>query len=879
VSLLLSILLTPQQSDFWSFQRLRRPDPPAVRDERWARTPIDRFVLSKLEAKDLTPSPPADRRTLIRRAAFDLTGLPPTPEEVDAFVSDPDPAAYEKLIDRLLASPRHGERWARHWLDVARFAESHGFEHDYDRPHAYHYRDFVIRALNQDLPFDRFVRWQLAGDEEAPEEPLAMMATGFLGAGVFPTQLTEREFERARYDEMDDMLATTGTAFLGLTIGCARCHDHKFDPIGARDYYRMLAAFTSTIRSEVEVVLNRAEHDAQTAEWRKAQEPLVRARSDFESARLPARLTSWEATAPDIPEPGWEILDLREFTSAGGAEFKKREDGSLLIGGANPNFDTYTIVAATRQKKITAVRVEALADPSMVGGGPGRAANGNFCLTDLKITAASLDGAGEPADLRLTNAKATFEQKGLPVANVIDDQLRSGWAVDPQFGKNHAAVFEIEGDAGFESGTLLTFRLVHKCNTGHNIGRPRLSVTSASRPVPIELAGPPGPAFDALRTPAARRSPEQVAALLDWYKRRDPEWIRLDRDVREHLRQAPRPKTAVVMVCSEGVPPMKHHADDRGYPHSYPETYVLRRGDPTQKSGVAELGFLPVLTNGDGGWEAPGARTSMRRTALARWITDPQHGAGHLLARVIVNRLWQHHFGSGIVATPSDFGAQGARPTHPELLDWLACELIDRGWSLKHLHRLMMTSAAYRQGSASRGRESAADDQNLLLWRFAPRRLESESIRDAILSVSGLLDSTMLGPGTLDENSRRRSIYFTVKRSKLVPMMVTFDLPEPLVSIGRRAATTVTPQALFLMNGPQVRAAAEAMAKRTGEGPAADRIARAVRLALGRAPTPEELEEAVAFVRDQAAGYGAEFPALADYCQVLLGLNEFITLD
>ncbi len=602
------LVITEHDRAFWSFQPLAPGEPPAVDDPTgWVKTPVDRFLLAQQSAQGLAPNNEADRRTLIRRVSFDLTGLPPSPEEVESFLADTRPDAYEHLVDRLLASPRFGERWARHWLDVARFAESSGFEHDYDRPHAYHYRDFVIWAFNHDLPYDRFVQWQLAGDELEPDNNWALAATGFLGAGVFPTQITEAEFELARYEELDDMVATTGVAFLGLSVGCARCHDHKFDPIGEVDYYRMAANFTRTIRSEI----------------------------------------------------------------------------------------------------------------------------------------------------------------------------------------------ERPGDEG-----------------------------------PVKM-----------------------------------------------------------MVTAEGFPHIKHHADGRGYPHFYPETYVLARGDVEQKQEVAQPGFLRVLRGGDevSRWhrEPPeDAAGQFHRATLAAWMTDPKQGAGHLAARVIVNRLWQHYYGTGLVATPNDFGFQGTRPSHPELLDWLAAELIAGGWRLKPIHKLLVTSAGYRQSSELTPRHAEKDLENATFARFQPRRLEAEAIRDALLSVSGELDTSMYGPGIRDVGSSRRSVYFFIKRSDLVGMMMLFDWPEHLVSQGRRAVTTTAPQALFFMNSPHARRWAGSLAKRIIQEAATadDRIQRAFALVLNRPPEADELTLAQAFVDEQLAAHrqanrsDAEHLAWTDLCQTMFALNEFIYL-
>jgi cytochrome c553 len=601
--------LTAEQRAFWSFQPLAVTPPPAVRNERWVRTPIDRFILAQQEKRGLAPNSQAERRVLIRRLSFDLIGLPPSPEEIDQFVTDPAPDAYEKLVARLLDSPHYGERWARHWMDVARFAESHGYEQDYDRPNAYHYRDFLIKALNQDLPFDQFLRWQVAGDELAPDNPLAMAATGFLGAGAFPTQLTEAEFESARYNELDDMTATLGTAFLGLSVGCARCHDHKYDPIPSEDYYRLAATFTTTIRSEIDLAL----------------------------------------------EPG---------------------------------------------------------------------------------------------------AKPTK-----------------------------------------------------------------------------------------------------------------------------------------VQVSSEGFPHTKHNADERGFPHFYPQTYILKRGDVNQRQGEAAPGFLRVLMRAGrdvSHWQveppAGWTRTSFQRAALARWLTDTDDGAGALAARVIVNRLWQHHFGLGIVATPNDFGFQGERPTQPLLLDWLAGDLVQHGWRLKHLHRLIVTSAVYLQDNRFDESRAAIDRANQYLWRRTPRRLEAEPIRDAMLRASGLLDERMFGPGSLDLKMRRRSVYFFIKRSELIPTMMLFDWPEHLVSIGQRGTTTTAPQALMFMNSALGRRCAESFAYRLEIEPGTA-IRRGYQVALGRDPSAGETRLAADFLSQQQASYlhadrsSAEHLALVDFCQALMSSSEFIYIQ
>ena len=446
------------------------------------------------------------------------------------MVAAPDfDKAWETLVDRLLASPHFGERWARHWLDPARFAESHGFEHDYPRPFAYHYRDFVIRAFNRDMPYDQFVRWQIAGDELAPNDPEALAATGFLGAGVFPTQITTSEAERIRYDALDDMLATTGYTMLALTVACARCHDHKYDPIPTRDYYRMLSAFTTTVRSEIEWDFGSAAEKKAAHDFETRLQPLVAERKRFEDKELPKRFTAWVAAQRAAHAP---------------------------IPKVQP-------------------RLHALLQGLWTGG--------------------------------------TFDK--------LDAKART--------------------------------------------------------------------------------------ELLNWFKPRDDEWKKRDTGVRQLEKHRPKSTRVKMQICTEGLKPMRKHTADASIPDFYPQTYHLKRGDVNQKDGVAESGYLQVLMRSPDGaarWATPkpaGAQTSFRRAALAKWLTDTRQGAGALAARVIVNRLWHHHFGRGIVATINDFGLQGETPTHPELLEWLANDLVEHGWSLKRLHRTIVLSQAYRLSGAS----------------------------------------------------------------------------------------------------------------------------------------------------------------------------------
>jgi len=894
---------------WWSFEPLGSTPPPDVGHVAWVETPIDRFILAPLEAKGLAPFPTAERRTRLRRVHLDLLGMPPTPEEIEAFVNDPVPTpdAWRAVVRRLLERPQYGESWARYWLDVARFAESSGFEHDYDRPAAYHYRDFVIRALNDDMPYDQFVRWQLAGDEFAPDEPLALMATGFLGAGVFPTQITANEVERTRYDAMDDMLATTGTAMLGLTIGCARCHDHKFDPISAREYYRLLSTFTTTTRSELELDLNPAAYRRDKAAFDTGLAPLEAVVRTYEERELPARFDAWIASGAALPaQSGWQILEFSELNSQAGATFRRLDDGSYLAEGENGDQDRYTLTAnLPGSSEIAALRLEALADPSLVKGGPGRADNGNIGLSRIRIFTASTADSAVSNEIQIASARATFEQNtnNLAVARALDSDPRTGWAVDPRFGTHHAAVFTFAQPVPPDSKLQLTVVLEFQLNARHNIGRPRLAITSNPH-APLDGGGMPAAIatlLARLRNESAQSSiltASERATLRDWWKLSDPRWKGLADALDSHRRTAPKPTLTKVLTCTEGNTPVRMHTQGADF---FPETYFLNRGSTDQKRGVASQGFLQVLTRTQEpdrlwAWTPPtGAKYSGRRRTLANWMTDTQHGAGHLLARVIVNRVWQHHFGRGLVETPNDFGIQGALPTHPELLDWLAAELIRQGWRLKPLHELILNSSAYQVSTDHTRSESAAPLTGPESYRaFVPRRLTAEAIRDSVLFVSGALDPTMYGPGTLQPASTRRSVYFTVKRSQLVPAMQVFDAPEPLVSQATRPATTVAPQALLLMNSPQLRDWAGRFAHRIASEPATisaeSAVRRAYLLALCREPSATELEAAAAFLRQQTDAYRTEAGtpddprqrstlALTDLAQAILSLNEFVYVE
>ena len=890
----------------WAYQGLSQSNPPADSDlgelaKSWVHNGIDRFILDAMLKQGIAPNPPASKAKLIRRLYLDLVGFPPPYSEVAAFEQSSDPRATEQLIDRLLASPHYGERWGRHWLDIARFAESHGYEQDYDRPTAYHYRDFLIQAFNSDLPYQQFVEWQIAGDELEPNNPLAWMATGFLGAGAFPTQLTETEFESTRYNELDDMTATTGVAFLGLSIGCARCHDHKFDPIAAEDYYRVAAAFTSAIRSEKTFDLTPEENakirETFARELQSAKEKLAA----YEAGGLDDEFADW-LKSRDIADPSslsWLTLS-GEISTRAGSMYQAQSDGSFLGSGNKPNQETLTFTSNPFQTTSKSLRVEALSDPSLPHQGPGRADNGNFALGNISVERIDANGVAKKVEMK--SARATHEQNNssLSVAASIDSDPVSGWAVDGQIGKSQAAVFEFAEPIALSSESKLRVVLdFNHPNPRHAIGRIRFSVTDREQANPeVGSQEPPADVMTALhrlvRAGTPSRQSDDWKLGRAWFQTTSKTWQTLKQQVAVLERDGPKLQLAKVLVTSEGLPHLPHHADDRGYPHFYPETHLLRRGDVEQKVRVVEPGFPKVFTrhashsndllakpSTDGN-----TQSSHRRAALAKWLTNPQTGAGELVARVMANRLWQHHFGRGIVATPNDFGFAGQPPTHPQLLDVLAMQLIDSGWQLKPIHKWIMSSETYMQGNKSpQDSREAIDPENRYLWHRSPRRLEAEAIRDSILFVSGQLDQRMYGPGTLDPNMKRRSVYFFIKRSQLISTMMLFDWPEHLVSIGQRQSTTIAPQALMFMNSEPGRSYAEAFARNITSQDTPKSVDAAYRHALGRAPSEREATIAVQFIeaskqsREQLGEGNAHEAALADLCQAIFGLNEFIYID
>jgi len=827
--------------EHWAFGPLTARAVPEVTDKSWAKNPVDAFILHRLESAGLKPAPPAEKRMLLRRIYYDLTGLPPSPAEAKEFLEDDRPDAYEKLVDRLLASPRYGERWGRHWLDVVRFAETNSFERDTVKPHAWRYRDYVIQSLNDDKPFDQFAREQLAGDELDVVTKDSLIATGYYRLGLWDDEPADPV--QARYDVLDDIVATTAQAFLGLTLNCARCHDHKIDPILQKDYYSLLSFFHGITPMAV------TGKKIETEVFDNPQE-----RTAYES-----RVGELEAKRDDVQSKLTVLED----------EFQSRYNAQAPAGQhvVRSDFDEL-------EYRFYREQWDALPDFDLIRA----------------------ESRGEIAD-RLVQIDP---QKGLSdFAYLFVGALKV--PADGEYS------FTLDSDDG--SRLMIDDKTVVDHDGLHALGKPktgqislkqgrvsfRLEYFQKSQAQGLELHWT-GPGF-AARPLSGQATPEQkrFAAQL----RTEGPKVLGDKRFQEY--QALTKK--LHELKGEDVPVARALVVREVGPQT-PETFVLVRGNAHTKGVCVEPAFPAIFNTSIPRMPAPsqGATSSGRRLALANWIVSRDN---RLTSRVIANRIWQHHFGRGIVRSPNNFGLLGDPPTHPDLLDWLANQLVKYDWRLKPLHRLIVTSSAYRMSSRANPAGLAKDPANELFWRFDMRRLSGEEIRDSMLTMSGRLNLKMYGPGfypdisaeVLAGQSRpgegwgkstpveqaRRSIYIHVKRSLITPILADFDFADTDSSCPARFITTQPSQALGQINGQFATSQATEFAarlRREASGDVRAQIGLALRLALCREPDPSSIERGLALIDDLERKHGQSADqALAQYCLMVLNLNEFVYLD
>ncbi|MFO0888523.1 MAG: PSD1 and planctomycete cytochrome C domain-containing protein [Isosphaeraceae bacterium] len=832
----------------WSFAPPVRPDLPAINDTAWPRNAIDHFVLARLEKEGLKPSPEARKETLIRRLSLDLIGLPPTPEEVAAFLADERPDAYERLVERLLASPHYGECWGRHWLDRARYADTNGYEKDRERS-IWPFRDWVIRALNRDMPFDRFTVEQIAGDLLPGASLAQRIATGFHRN----TMINEEggiDVEEFRYVATVDRVNTTGAVWLGLTIGCAQCHSHKYDPITQREYYRLLAFLDNADEPEIEVpdpetARKQAEIDARIAALEAGLESQYPAQG---KDSLEARMAAWEKS---LHPARWTVLRPSKLASRKNATMSVLPDGSVLAGGDKPNNDVYEVELPAPRQDITAIRLEVLTDPSLPEGGPGRAPLfqvGDFLLTEFQLAAGR---KGEnPAPLAVGRATEDYAAPGRSAALATDGITDTGWSVNGRVGQPHTAVFELKTPlaAGRAETILVTMHqeFIHQMT----IGRFRLSATSDR--APVNASGLPAEVEEVLLIAPEKRSKEQASRLKRHYLTVAPELVEARKPIDDLRKTRPRLPTSMVM--------QERPAEHARTTHVHKRGEFLKRGEAVSPGVPAALHSLPPGMKGD-------------RLALAKWLVD---GRNPLVGRVVMNQMWQTVFGRGLVGTPEDFGTQGARPTHPELLDWLATEWIRQGWSQKAMLRLLVTSATYRQRSEAGPERLARDPKNELLSRGPRFRVPAETVRDIALAAGGLLTPTLGGPSVhppqpegatslaygmtawptaTGADRYRRGLYTYLKRTAPYAAFITMDAPTSDTACVRRERSNTPLQALTLLNDTVFVEASQALARRLlAECPSSDpgdRIRFVFRVCLGRDPGPDEAARVESFLTEQ----------------------------
>jgi hypothetical protein len=856
--------------DWWSLQPIKRVSAPKVKNQAAVKNDIDRFVIAKLESIPLAVSPAADRRTLIRRLSFDLIGLPPAPEEVENFVNDASPEAYAKLVNRLLDSPHYGERWARHWLDIVHFGESDGLEYDRMRPNAWPYRDWVINAFNRDLPFDQFARLQIAGDILQPGDPEAITAAGFLIHGAHDNLMPAGDVMRQimRQDELEDIVGLVGQTFLGLTVHCARCHDHKFDPITSQDYYRLASSLAGVKRGDRQLP-SRPVPDELPKRLSTLREEL---KQSGEAARRKIAERSGDIARPDPLEAllRWEFdQPSDDLKLEGGA---KLVDGALVVDGKQAYALTKPIEKDIREKTLEVwIKLDNLEQ------------RGGAAISLQTLDGGAFDaivfGEREPGRW-MAGSEGFVRSKPLegPEENLAKSEavhfaivyVADGTITAYRNGELYGKPYKSSGPATFSAGKAqVVFGLRHSPAGGNKMLAGRIERAALyDRALSAEEVANSAAAAGNVVTPA-----QLVAAMT---KEERSRYEQLSKVIAELDGKLARLTNAVVYTIKPEQPPGPSH--------------VLLRGSPVAKGEVVSPGGIASLKFASSEFELePTSPEGDRRRKLAEWIARDDNP---LFARTIVNRLWHYHFGRGLIETPNDLGFNGGHPSHPELLDYLASELIASKWSLKHLHRLIVSSATYQQSSLPRAECLQADKDNRLLWRYSPHRLEAESVRDAVLSVAGELNSQVGGPSFQDfrpyENHNaqyyepidpvgpqfhRRSIYRMWARGGKSPLLDSLDCPDPSTMTPKRGSTTTPLQALAMLNNSFLLRMADDMAARVQKDAGEDtqkQVERAFELAYSRPAKDEERIIAAKFVQRNG---------LAAFCRVLLNTNGFLYVD
>ena len=861
---------TSQSPEHWAFVTPVRPSLPRVEQENWPTNPIDRFILARLEKKGLSPSPVADRVTLLRRLSLDLIGLPPTIREVDAFLADQAPKAYQRQVDRLLSSPHYGERWGRHWLDVARYADSDGFEKDMPRT-VWFYRDWVISALNRDLPYDRFIVAQIAGDLLPDAAQDQIVATGFLRNSMINAE-GGIDPEQFRMEAMFDRMDAIGKGILGLTIQCSQCHNHKYDPLTQEEYYRMFAFLNNSHESNMAVYTpeEQIERERIFRQVREIETDLQHRYPDWDQ-----RMDRWEQTVRE-DQPNWvAIQPTVDEISAFGQKYLPLQDGSFLVQGFAATKHRIKMTVKTDVRNITAFRLELLNDPNLPLNGPGRSFKGTAALTEFEVEEASAHQPEEVRTVKIVAATSDISLPETPLEVVFDDKSgrrrvtgpiefaidgdeTTAWGIDagPALrNQPRKAVFVPETAIVNPNGTLLTFYLSQKHggwsadnNLTNNLGRFRLSLTSAPE-APVDPL--PKQVRDLLTVLHDQRTPMQVQTVFSYWRTTVSEWQEANTRIEELWRQHPEGSSQLVL-------------NERGERR---KTNLLIRGDflkpgPAVAPGVP--GFLHPFPAG-----AP-----QNRLGFARWLVDRKSPT---TARALVNRVWQIYFGTGLVATSEDLGTQSEPVSHPQLLDWLAVEFMHRDWSLKAMHRLIVTSSTYRQSSRVTPHLYEHDPYNRLLARGPRFRVEAEIVRDIALAASGLLDPRIGGPSVYSpapsflfvppasygpkiwneatgSDRYRRALYTFRFRSVPYPALQTFDAPNGDFACVRRGRSNTPLQALTTLNEQLFLETARALALKTlREGGKKDpeRMVYAFRRCLARTPTEPEMVELLDLLKRQ----------------------------